>query len=79
VGEAGQLWLKQATRENQRHIQGLESVASSLVSGQNMTDFAGESSQHCRYKNQHFHCTFADTSAECDMKLLKRLFVMDTS
>jgi hypothetical protein len=31
------------------------------------------------YLTQHFPHTFADVFAECDMKLLEQLFVMDTS
>jgi hypothetical protein len=41
-----------------------ESVASSVVSGHNMTGFAGESSQHCRYKSLHFKYTIADSLAD---------------
>jgi hypothetical protein len=31
------------------------------------------------YLTQHLSNTFADVFAECDMKLFKQLFVMDTS
>ena len=50
-----------------------------LVSAQNLPHFRRYTSQHCRYPNQHLLYTFADTFAECDMKLFKQLFVMDTS
>jgi len=36
-------------------------------------------SQHYPYKHKHCASTFADVFAECDMRSLDQLFVMDTS
>ena len=56
-----------------------ESVALSVVSASKMFDLAGESSTTPPLPTQHFHNTVAGVFAECDMRLLEQLFVMDTS
>jgi hypothetical protein len=58
---------------------GSESVVLSLETGTILLVSRHNTSLHCAYTREHRASTFADIFAECDMRALEQLFVMDTS